>query len=63
MQELINGEGLEKISILLVTDLTRSHDLWNACASVENFLKPIKDTQVLITFGIIGMKYDLFEVR
>lgn len=61
--ELIKEEGLEKISILLVTDLTRSDEVLNTCKSLAEFNELLKrDTRVQTSLGITGMKYDLFEV-
>lgn len=61
--ELIKEEGLEKVSILLVTDLSRSDEVWNVCKCLAEFNELLKkETQVQTSLGITGMKYDLFEV-
>lgn len=39
------------------------HDLWNACERIEELKKNLEaKPKTIITFGILGMKYDLFEV-
>ena len=63
VSQLSKSEGLEKISILLVIDLFHVRDLWNACETIESFKKNMEtETKTAVTFGIMGMKYDLFEV-
>nr|CAH0103597.1 unnamed protein product [Daphnia galeata] len=62
VSQLTKSEGLEKISLLLVIDLLHVQDLWNACETVESFKKNMEaETKTVVSFGIIGMKYDLFE--
>ena len=63
INQLIQSEGLEKISLLLVIDLSRIHDLWNVCERVAQLKTAGRiESKTDISFGIIGMKYDLFEV-
>ena len=63
VSQLTKSEGLEKISLLLVIDLLHVQNLWNACETVESFKKNMEaETKTVVSFGIIGMKYDLFEV-
>jgi hypothetical protein len=63
VSQLTKSEGLEKISLLLVIDLLHVQDLWNAFETVESFKKNMEaETKTIVNFGIIGMKYDLFEV-
>jgi hypothetical protein len=46
-----------------VIDLLHVQDLWNAFETVESFKKNMEaETKTIVNFGIIGMKYDLFEV-
>ncbi|XP_046647809.1 cytoplasmic dynein 2 light intermediate chain 1-like [Daphnia pulicaria] len=62
VSQLTKSEGLEKISLLLVIDLLHVQDLWNAFETVESFKKNMEaETKTIVNFGIIGMKYDLFE--
>ncbi|XP_045030552.1 cytoplasmic dynein 2 light intermediate chain 1 isoform X2 [Daphnia magna] len=44
-------------------NLVHVHDLWNACERIEELKKNLEaKPKTIITFGILGMKYDLFEV-
>lgn len=63
IKQLIQSEGLEKISLLLAIDLSQIHDLWSVCESVAGLKTSMQiESKVDVSFGIIGMKYDLFEV-
>ncbi|XP_045030553.1 cytoplasmic dynein 2 light intermediate chain 1 isoform X4 [Daphnia magna] len=43
-------------------NLVHVHDLWNACERIEELKKNLEaKPKTIITFGILGMKYDLFE--
>ena len=64
INQLIKNERLEKISLLLIIDLSRVRDLWNVCESVAQLKTDSRtESKTDISFGIIGMKYDLYEVN
>ena len=61
--QLIQGENLTEISVLLVVDLVQPHAMWNIFYQMEKFHDKMKhDTCTKVNYGIIGMKYDLYEV-
>lgn len=52
------------MSILFIIDLSCISDLWDSCENAEKFRKEIiTECRTDLNFGIIGMKYDLFEVN
>lgn len=62
--QLAQGESLTEISVLLVLDLTQAHDMWNVFDAMDKFLKGKmkRNSATQVNCGIIGMKYDLYEV-
>jgi len=61
--QLMQGENLTEISILLIVDLVQPHAMWNTFDQMEKFHDKMKqDPRTKVNYGIIGMKYDLYEV-
>ena len=61
--QLVQGENLKEISVLLVLDLTQAREMWNIFDGMEKLHDKMKqNSAVQVNCGIIGMKYDLYEV-
>jgi len=58
------SENLAQISVLIVVDLHNPHDIRRTCEALDEFNSKAKESgmSATIRYGIIGTKYDAFEV-
>ncbi len=64
IRDYSESENLDRISVLIVVDLHNPHDLRRTCEAMEEFNSKAKESgmRAVIRYGIIGTKYDAFEV-
>jgi hypothetical protein len=60
--QIIESENLDSISVLIVVDLSRAQHLNYTCQSIAEYHRSQSKYQAQISYGLIGMKYDKFEV-
>ena len=64
IQQLADTEQLTAVSVAVVVDLSRPQHLLFTCLSLMEFQRALaaQQSRVRVTYALVGMKYDLFEV-